>query len=98
MAKDQMSEEMFQPREYTLSFAPVGDLDKIIRYALVPKPVEVIYNDPATVVIWEDGEKTVVKCSDGDAFDPEKGLLLCIAKRFYGNSGRFNNVLRKWAQ
>ena len=39
----------------------------------------VIFNDPATIVFWEDGTKTVVKCQDGDEFDPEKGLAMAIA-------------------
>ena len=55
----------------------------------------VIHNEPATVVLWKDGTKTVVKCSEGDEYDPEKGLLLCIAKKAYGNNGRFNDVLRE---
>lgn len=55
----------------------------------------VIHNEPATVVLWKDGTKTVVKCHEGDEYDPEKGLLLCIAKKAYGNKGRFNDVLRK---
>ena len=29
---------------------------------------KVIFNDPATVVIWDDGTKTVVKCSEGDTY------------------------------
>ena len=35
---------------------------------------KVIFNDPATIVIWADGSKTVVKCQEGDVFDKEKGL------------------------
>lgn len=57
---------------------------------------KVIYNNPATIVIWEDGTKTVVKCQEGDTFDPEKGLLMCIAKKAYGNAGYFNDVLHEW--
>ena len=28
----------------------------------------VVFNDPATIVFWKDGTKTVVKCSKGDTF------------------------------
>lgn len=45
----------------------------------------VVYNDPATIAFWSDGMKTVVKCSPRDTYDPEKGLLLCIAKKLSGN-------------
>ena len=56
----------------------------------------VIVNDPATIVFWEDGTKTVVKCQDGDEFDPEKGLAMAIVKKAYGNKGSYCNKLKKW--
>lgn len=55
---------------------------------------EVIFHDPATIVYWEDGTKTVVKCQ-GEEFDKEKGLLAAIAKKVYGNKGNFNNIIKK---
>lgn len=55
---------------------------------------EVIFHDPATIVYWEDGTKTVVKCQD-EEFDKEKGLLAAIAKKVYGNKGNFNNIIKK---
>lgn len=55
---------------------------------------KVIFNKPATIVIWEDGSKTVVKCQKGDVYDPEKGLALCFMKKALGNKGNFNNVLK----
>lgn len=61
-----------------------------------PKVEKVIYNDPATIVIWRDGTKTVVKCQPGDTYDEEKGLLMCICKKYFGNTGNFNEVLKKW--
>ena len=38
---------------------------------------KVIFNDPATIVLWSDGTKTVVK-AEGEPFDPEKGLAMAI--------------------
>lgn len=55
---------------------------------------EVIFHDPATIVYWKDGTKTVVKCQD-EQFDKEKGLLAAIAKKVYGNKGNFNNIIKK---
>lgn len=55
---------------------------------------DVIFNDPATIVLWEDGTKTIVKCQDGDTFDKEKGLALCIAKKYFDNKGNFNDVFK----
>ena len=56
----------------------------------------VVFNDPATVVIWNDGTKTVVKCQPGDTYSKETGLALCIAKKYLGNKGNFNKVFKKW--
>ena len=57
--------------------------------------LKVIYNDPATIVFWGDGTKTVVKCQEGDDYSPRMGLLYCIAKKAFGNTGRFNDVIEE---
>lgn len=62
----------------------------------IPNIKNVIFNDPATIVLWEDGTKTVVKCQEGDTYSKETGLALCIAKKALGNQGNFNEVFKKW--
>ena len=57
---------------------------------------KVIFNDPATIVYWKDGTKTVVKCQEGDTYDKEKGLAMCVTKKFFGNKGNFNKVFNKF--
>lgn len=57
---------------------------------------KVIFNPPATIVLWEDGKKTVVKCNPEDKYDKLVGLLLCIAKYAFGNTGKYNRELDKW--
>ena len=59
---------------------------------------KVIFNDPATIVMWSDGTKTVVKCQECDIFDPEKGLAMAIAKKAYGNKGRYFEQIKKWTK
>ena len=61
-----------------------------------PEIKNVIFNDPATIVFWTDGTKTVVKCQEGDEFDPEKGLTMAIAKKAYGNKGTYCKEINKW--
>ena len=65
-------------------------------FSYIPEIKNVIFNDPATIVFWEDGTKTVVKCQDGDEFDPEKGLAMAIVKKAYGNKGSYCNKMKKW--
>lgn len=57
---------------------------------------KVIFNDPATIIIWNNGDKTIVKCGEGETFDPEKGLAMAIAKRFLGDKGNYYDTFRKW--
>lgn len=56
----------------------------------------VIFSYPATIVLWADGTKTVVKCQEGDAYSKDTGLALCIAKKALGNTSKFNDVFHKW--
>jgi len=58
---------------------------------------KVIFNDPATVVIWGDGNKTVVKCSEYDSYDPEKGLAMAICKKVLGEK-QYKNVFKTWSR
>jgi hypothetical protein len=57
---------------------------------------KVIFNDPATIVFWQDGTKTVVKCTDGEPYDLEKGLMAAITKKAFGNLGNYYNQIKKW--
>lgn len=66
-------------------------------YKLEQKYIKnVIFNDPATIVFWNDGTKTVVKVTDNETFDPEKGLAMAIAKGYFGNHGNYYNEFKKW--
>ena len=53
----------------------------------------VIFSDPATIVFWEDGTKTVVKAHNED-FDPEKGLAMAVCKRVYGD--KYHRVFKDY--
>lgn len=61
----------------------------------VPEILDVIFNEPATIVFWADGTKTVVKAIY-DEFDPEKGLAMAIAKKALGNRGSYFNIIKRW--
>lgn len=55
---------------------------------------KVIFHDPATIICWADGTKTVVKCHKDDIYDKDKGFLLCICKKFFGDD--FHKVLKEY--
>lgn len=39
----------------------------------------IIFRDNTTI-LFKDGKKYIAKCCDGDTYDKEKGLLVCLAK------------------
>ena len=60
-----------------------------------PTIKNVIFNEPATIVMWSDGTKTVVKCGENDIFDPEKGVAMCCMKKLLGTNKTGSNYLDK---
>lgn len=52
-------------------------------YRHLPPIMKVIFNNPAIIVFWADNTKTVVKKSDKDEWDPEKGLAMAIVKKLF---------------
>jgi len=79
---------------YSLQFQPEFTISSV--WINLPKITNVIYNDPATIVTWNDNTKTVVKCQPNDTYSEEIGLAMCIAKKAYGNKGNYNDVFNKW--
>lgn len=87
------------------------DVDAIAKSSIATNKVEyntmlkrtkiknVIFNDPATIVFWSDGTKTVVKCGENDIYDPEKGLAMAVAKKYLGTNKSHSNYMdefKKW--
>lgn len=75
--------------------AALGKLNRN-KNEMINKIKNVIFNNPATIVFWADGTKTVVKCEHED-FDPEKGLAMAIVKKTMAdNHSYYNEIFKKW--
>lgn len=98
--------------EYT-EVAWQNDMPMWTCQTVLPNIKKVIFNYPATIVLWGDGTKTVVKCNEVhplvaifkavqgkpyDPYDPEKGLAMAISKKALGNKGNYYNVFKKWLE
>lgn len=66
-----------------------------IKIAEIPTITNVIYNNPATIVMWSDGTKTVVR-ADGEKYDPEKGLAMAMCKKHAGNKRDYYHTFLHW--
>ena len=53
----------------------------------------IIFNDPATVVFWCDGTKTVVKCMEGEKFERYAGFAAACMKKLFGTTSNAKNVM-----
>lgn len=86
---------------YSIDYNSYGQLIKVLyEYGKKKKVLrnikKVIFSNPATIVLWNDGTKTVVKCGENETFDEEKGLAMAIAKHALGNDGVYYEVFKKW--
>ena len=94
--------------KYTATFNPINKNDSTTKHSAfipkcTPKPTNYLpeiknvkFNGPATIVFWTDGTKTVVKCQDGDDYSEEVGLAMCIVKKAFGNTSKYNDIFKKW--
>lgn len=57
-------------------------------------PKKVIFSPPKTIVLWEDGTKTIVVCAEGYQFDPYVGFCAAVAKRNFGTNSQIKKVLK----
>lgn len=55
----------------------------------------IIFNDPATIIFWSDGEKTVVKAAEGDTFNPYYGFCCAVTKRIFGNNSAIKKLIKR---
>ena len=53
----------------------------------------IIYNDPATIVFWKDGTKTVVKKSPKEPYNKYNAFCAALAKKVYGNNSQVNRLV-----
>ena len=58
----------------------------------IPAIKRIVYHDPATIVFWQDGTKTVVKCMDGEPFEKYAGFCAALAKKVFGSTSKAKKV------
>lgn len=64
---------------------------------LYSKPKRVMYDPEAgvTVVMWNDGEKTIVRASEGETLDIYDAFCAAFCKRVYGTNSALKRELNK---
>ena len=46
----------------------------------------VIFSGNKTIVLWQDGTKTIVTCANDDTYDKYAGLAMATMKKYLGNN------------
>lgn len=66
-------------------------------HKFAPRPKKIIYNESkgVTVVLWEDGTKTVVKCSENNQRDLYNAYCAAFAKKCYGTNSALKREIDK---
>ena len=63
--------------------------------ALIDAIKKVIFSGPCTIILWNDGTKTIVRCGPDDEFDKEKGIAMCILKKMFGSSHQMSKWMKE---
>lgn len=50
---------------------------------------DIQFNGPATVILWSDGTKTVVKKKDDEIYDQEKAIAMAVVRKVLGEKGYY---------
>lgn len=61
----------------------------------VIKKVQINEKKKVVTIVWTDGRVTLAKCGENDIWDPEKGLLVCIAKHMFVSGTQMNKWLKE---
>lgn len=89
--------EAFKDQMVDIEKLVFKDEDKVMNKASKLITVEkVIFNDPATIVFWSDGTKTIVKVKDGETFDKWTGFAMAHMKKIYGED--FHKTFRTYCE
>ena len=60
----------------------------------LPEIKQVIFNNPATIIMWKDGAKTIVK-THNEEFDFEKGFAMAYLKKIFGGKNQYMKYIKK---
>lgn len=63
-------------------------------YLQLPKVKKIIYSGPKTIVLWDDGTKTVVGLGEGEEFDEYAGFCAAVAKKAFGSKHQIEKIIK----
>lgn len=77
----------------SLNFLGGVDFNKRKYTDLLPAIDRLIYSGNKTIIIWEDGDKTIVSCGEGEDFDHYTGFCAAVVKKVFGSTTAAKKVM-----
>ena len=69
-----------------------AEVYKLIEYFT---PKKIIRNGPATIVMWPDNTKTVVKCAEGETDNTYSAFCAALAQKIFGSNSKVKKTVKK---
>ena len=76
-------------KEYMAS--NLADYPTLMTSSLIKR---VIFNDRKTIILWNDGSKTIVSCAEGEQLDPYMGFCAAFTKGFFGSKHQVEKMVK----
>lgn len=76
---------------YGLTAANLADYPTLMTSSLIKR---VIFSDKKTIILWNDGSKTMVSCADGEQLDPYMGFCAAFTKGFFGSKHQVEKIVK----
>lgn len=77
----------------------VKDVEKLLNPGQQTLTIkDCIFNGPATIIIWSDNTKTIVKCRKDVPYDREKAFMAAYMKKLFGNGNGFKKEIKRWVK
>lgn len=73
----------------SFSMSLAEDIHEEEEVSLIPEQIIFQPELKTTIVKWEDGTITTVKCSDEETFVPEVGVAMALVKKVFPNRSEF---------
>lgn len=85
------------PDAMSYSFYDVLNTQRMFNYrcSSLVAPKQIIYSGNRTIVFWNDGGKTIVKCAESQEYDEYTGFVAALAKKMYGSTSKVKKIIDK---
>lgn len=80
-------------KEYLSSqtFDKLADIPQFMTSNLIKR---VVFSDRKTIILWNDGSKTMVSCAEEEQLDPYMGFCAAFTKGFFGSKHQVEKMVK----